>query len=80
MGNSQKVNLDESYQKIQTEKFHFEIEDMDIEKRIPGHMISPNSICKLLWNFLILILAIYTAIVLPIRLAFMDESNIGQAM
>ena len=51
-----------------------------MEKRIPGHMISPNSLCKLFWNFLILILAVYTAIVLPIRLAFMDEANIGQAM
>ena len=51
-----------------------------MEKRIPGHMISPNSFFKLFWNFLILFLAIYTAIVLPIRLAFMDESNIGPLM
>ena len=74
------MKLDESYQKEQAEKFHFEIEDMDMEKRIPGHMISPNSLCKLFWNFLILFLAVYTAIMLPLRLAFMDETNIGQAM
>ena len=48
-----------------------------MEKRIPGHMISPNSFFKLFWNFLILVLAIYTAIVLPIRLAFIDETEIG---
>ena len=46
-----------------------------MEKHIPGHMISPNSLFKLLWNFLILVLAAYTAIVLPIRLAFIDEVN-----
>ena len=43
-------------------------------------MISPNSIGKLLWNLMILALAIYTAIILPIRLAFMDENNIGSGM
>ena len=62
------------------EKFLFEIEDMDQEKRIPAHMISPNSLGKLLWNLLIMFLAIYTAIILPIRLAFMDENNISQSM
>lgn len=51
-----------------------------MEKRIPRHMISPNSCCKLFWNFLILFLAVYTAIVLPIRLAFMDETTIGPLM
>ena len=62
------------------EKFLFEIEDMDQEKRIPAHMISPNSLGKLLWNLLIMFLAIYTAIILPIRLAFMDENNISRSM
>ena len=62
------------------EKFHFEIEDIDQEKRIPKHMISPNSGCKLLWNLLILILAVSTAIVLPIRLAFTNEDNISRTM
>ena len=51
-----------------------------MEKRIPGHMISPNSFFKLFWNFLILFLASYTAWVLPIRLAFMDETKIGNVM
>lgn len=41
-------------------------------------MIAPNSLCKLFWNILILILAVYTAILLPIRLAFMDESNMSK--
>ena len=36
--------------------------------------------CKLMWNLLILVLALYTAILLPIRLAFMDESKIGDEM
>lgn len=53
---------------------------MDQEKRIPAHMISPNSLGKLLWNLLIMFLAIYTAIILPIRLAFMDENNISRSM
>ena len=43
-------------------------------------MISPNSGCKLLWNLLILILAVSTAIVLPIRLAFTNEDNISHTM
>ena len=43
-------------------------------------MISPNSGCKLLWNLLILILAVSTAIVLPIRLAFTNEDNISRTM
>lgn len=62
------------------DKFHFEIEDIDQEKRIPAHMISPNAPGKLLWNLLIMVLAVYTAILLPIRLAFMDENNISQSM
>lgn len=51
-----------------------------MEKRIPRHMISPNSMFKLLWNIIILVLAAYTAILFPIRLAFMDENDIGKAM
>ena len=43
-------------------------------------MISPNSWFKLVWNMLILVLAIYTAVLLPIRLAFMDENNISKPM
>ena len=51
-----------------------------MEKRIPCHLISPKSMFKLLWNFLILFCAVYTAIVLPIRLAFLDENKIGGFM
>lgn len=61
------------------DKFHFEIEDIDQEKRIPKHMISPNSVCKLVWNLLIMILAVATAIFLPIRLAFMVEDNVSES-
>jgi hypothetical protein len=43
-------------------------------------MIAPNSLCKLFWNILIMILAVYTAILLPIRLAFMDERKLSAFM
>lgn len=38
-------------------------------------MISPNSLFKVFWNIVILLLVVYTAIMLPIRLAFMKESD-----
>ena len=43
-------------------------------------MISPNSLFKLFWNILILFLAVYTAIMLPIRLAFISESKISLSL
>ena len=76
MNKSQNKNLEESG----NDKFHFEIEDIDMDKRIPAHMISPNSVFKLIWNFIILLLAVYTAIALPIRLAFMNEMSAEGAL
>lgn len=76
MGHAQK----EEDTHVQIEKFHFEIEDNDQDKRIPSHMISPHSFCKLFWNLLIMVLTIYTAILLPIRLAFMDETGTSGAL
>lgn len=78
LNNSQK--LEDSFHKNMNDKFHFEIDDMDMERRIPRHMISPNSIFKLIWNLVILFLVVYTAASLPIRLAFMEEAEIGQAI
>ena len=43
-------------------------------------MISPNAPGKLIWNLLIMSLAVYTAVILPIRLAFMNENNISRSM
>ena len=65
---------------VPTEKFHFEIEDIDLDKRIPSHMISPHSFSKLFWNLLIMMLTIYTAILLPIRLAFLEETGTSGAL
>ena len=67
--------LDTSMERERQERFHFDIEDVDQEKRIPRFMISPNSFFKLFWNMIILVLTVYTAMFWPIRLAFMEESN-----
>jgi len=77
-GNRQDSHNHSSYDNKNADKFHFEIEDNDQEKRIPPHMISPNSLFRLLWNVIIFILAISTALFLPIRMAFMDETDIAK--
>ena len=72
-GNASKMNnqeLNNSLGSAKQDGFRFEIDDIDIERKIPRHMISPNSCFKLVWNILIMILAVYTAASLPIRLAF----------
>ena len=61
---------------IDIQTFHFDIEDQDQEKRIPRYLISPNSPYKLVWSLLIFILVLYTALILPIRLAFMDMNEV----
>ena len=55
---------------------HFDIEDVDQEKKVPVYMISMNSPLKLLWSLMIFSLVIYTAIYMPIRIAFMSEQKV----
>ena len=47
-----------------------------MEKHIPVYMIKPNSSFRLIWSVLIFMLVIYTAVVMPIRLAFMDDKDL----
>ena len=66
------INSDESKK---PQDFHFEIDNEDMEKHIPVYMIKPNSTFRLIWSLVIFLLVIYTALVMPIRLAFMDDKN-----
>lgn len=48
----------------------------DKKKEIPSFMINPNGFLKSTWNIMILVLVIFQAVVIPVRIAFEDEISI----
>ena len=54
----------------------FDIERETDAHNLPCYLIKPNSLFRLFWNFLIFFLVIYTAVIMPIRLAFLDQQDL----
>jgi hypothetical protein len=69
INNSQQNYLNNGKSQI-TDKSLFSIDDTK-------YLIYPDSIFKKLWNVIIYLLLLYTAMILPFTICFLDESNPG---
>ena len=47
----------------------------DVEEKVPAGLLHPNSNFKLLWACFICVIVLYTAIVTPVRIAFLEDEG-----
>lgn len=52
-------------------------DDVIDQRKLPGCLISPTSLFKIYWNMLMLVLIIFMAIIIPLRISFEETTPIS---
>ena len=56
------------------------LEDVEVVEFVPPYIIMPTSTFKSYWNIVNIILLIYTAIYMPYRISFIDQTLLFQSV